>query len=215
MGALFQVTRLALILAALGLVGACANRDDAYDIARAFLQPNKQEFDARFQSASQRGAPMLKLALLEFDAASLLVLDSERDGVKTWITPDGGTISMRDGMLVAMKGFGAGLMASDVSQTRAVIRSGQNGTADRFHTFLTGDDTVVTRTYRCVVANQGSQEIMLRTGPLNARLMSEDCRSLDQSYQNLYWINPSNNRIVQTSEWSGEFIGTIATQVVP
>lgn len=215
MGAVFPVRRAGWITAALAVLAGCSNTDDTYDIARALLLPDQQEFDERYQSAARRGTEQLKLALLDFGAASIILLDSQRDGIKTWITPDGGTLSTRDGMVVAMNGFGAGLLATDVSQPLRMVRSGHYGASDRFHTFLTGDDKTVTRTYRCELSDQGGQEIALATGPLQARLVAEDCRSLDHGFQNLYWVNPSNNRIVQTSQWTGDFIGTIATQVVP
>lgn len=209
------MTRLTVILAAVFFATGCASTDDSFDVVRGTLLPNQQEFDQRFQFAAGQGARQLKLALLDFGEGSIILFDSSRDGIETWITADGGTIMTQDQMLVGMRGFGAGLMAADVIQPLSMVRSGGQGITERFHTYLNGNDETVTRTYRCQIALQGNQEIVIGTLPVNARLVSEDCRSLDQSFQNLYWVNPADNRIVQTSQWTGEFIGMIATQVVP
>ena len=207
--------RLYSILSAVLILTGCSTTDDSFDVVRSTLLPNQQDFDTRFQFAAGQGARQLKLALLEFDAGSIILFDSSRDGIDTWITADGGTVMTQDQMIVGMRGFGAGLMAADVEQPLAMLHAGRQGITERFQTFLTGNDEIVTRTYRCQIVDQGRQEIVIGTTPVNARLFSEDCSSLDQSFQNLYWLSPSNNRIVQTSQWTGEFIGMVATQVVP
>lgn len=204
-----------LPIAVVAFVAGCSSNDDIFDVTRAQLFPNQQAFDPRFQIAAGQGARQLKLALLEYGEGSIVLFDSARNGVETWITADGGTLETRDQMLVGMNGFGAGFMAADVTQSLAMVRSGGQGTVERFHTYLTGNDETETRTYVCQIADQGSQEIVIGTGPVNARLVSEECRSLDQAFQNLYWVAPGSNRIVQTSQWTGEFVGMVATQVVP
>ncbi len=207
-----------IVFSALLLLGlaACSNTDYNIDTARELFFPNKQEFVERYKRAAQRGAPQLKLALLEFEEGSLVVQDSTRDGVITWITPDGGTIKTREQIIVGMIGFGAGLLAADVDDTLAMIQTGNQGVADRFHTYLTGENKTVTRTYRCVIAPiPGAQQIVLGTSAVETQLISEDCRSLDQHFQNFYWVMPGNRRIVQTSQWTGEFVGVVGTQVIP
>ena len=207
--------RVCSMLSAVLILTGCSTTDDSFDVVRSTLLPNQQDFDTRFQLAAGQGARQLKLALLEFDAGSIILFDSSRDGIDTWITADGGTVMTQDQMIVGMRGFGAGLMAADVEQPLAMLHAGRQGITERFQTFLTGNDEIVTRTYRCQIVDQGRQEIVIGTTPVTTRLFSEDCRSLDQSFQNWYWLSPSNNRIVQTSQWTGEFIGMVATQVVP
>lgn len=202
-------------LLCLALLFACSNTDDTFEVAQSVLFPRQQAFDARFQVAAQNNARVLKLALLDFDEGYLILFDSRRDGINTWITADGGTISTKQGMLVAMNGFGAGLLAADIDQPLAMVKARQEGPSERFHTYLTGNDETVTRTYKCVIVNQGAQEIVVGNAPLSAQLLSEDCRSLDRSFQNLYWVSPNRSEILQTSQWTGKFVGTIATQVVP
>ncbi len=193
----------------------CSTNDDTFSVVRSTLLPNQQKFDARFLFAAGQGARQLKLALLEFEEGSIILSDSSREGVETWITADGGTVMTRDQMIVGLRGFGAGLMAADVNQSQAMVRAGKQGITERFHTYLNGNDETVTRTYRCQIAFRGTQEIVIGASPVKTNLISEDCTSLDQSFQNLYWVIPGNNRIVQTSQWTGEFIGMVATQVVP
>ncbi|MEX0285782.1 MAG: YjbF family lipoprotein [Paracoccaceae bacterium] len=201
-------------------LGACSNTGDTVFDIRKTLFPGDQEFVQRYQTAAQAQAPQLKLLLVEFDEASLISQDSVRDGIVTWITPDGGTLGTKDGFLVTTNGFGIGLLSSDVEEPRAMIASGVEGPSTRFHTYLNGNDRTTTRTYKCVIKNQGFQDIVLGNDPTQGQtvrtfIWSEDCQSLDQKFQNLYWVVPGSNRIVQTVQWTGEFVGEVATQVVP
>lgn len=215
MGAVFPVIRAAIITLALAVLAGCANDDDSFDVVRAALLPGQQEFDARFQAAARQNAPQLKLALLQFDAATLLVRESRRDGIDTWISADGATVLTQGGFIVALHGFGAGLLAAGVDQTRTMVTAGREGASERFATFLTGNDETVTRTFRCVIENRGQDNVQIGASTVSARLMAEDCLSLDNTFQNLYWVTPADNRIVQSSQWTGDFIGYVATQVVP
>ncbi len=61
-----------------------------------------------------------------------------------------------------------------------MILAGKNGFSDRFHSNLSGDDKVNTRTYRCLIATKESAVINLDIGRIPTRVMTEDCKSLDQ-----------------------------------
>ncbi len=158
--------------------------------------------------------PALQVAIIEQDLASTVLLEMRRDGVDTWLTPDGATLTTRDGFLLATRGFGQGLLASDITQPRAMVLAGQAGLSERFHTYLTGNDETVTRTYRCMIENRGARILQIGGDDVPVRLMAEDCRSLDQSFLNLYWVSTQTNRVLQTRQWAGEFLGVLTTRVV-
>lgn len=196
-------------------LAACSTTDDNLEVFRGIVLPNQQDFSARFQRAAAAQTPQMRIFLVEYDTGSLIHLDSSRQGVQTWVMPDGATLMTQDQFIVGTRGLGIGLLSADISEPLAMVKSGQQGVTDRFHTYLTGNDDTVTRTYRCQIVLQGTQDVVLTTGSVETYLYSEDCRSLDQEFQNLYWVIPASNRIVQTSQWTGEFVGAIATQVVP
>ncbi len=199
-----------------GLVTACTNYDETQsDIERAILPNSEPAFVDRFQSATQAGKPQLKIYIEKFDLGSLVVLDSERDGVKTWISTDGATFSMKDEFLVATGGFGIGLDYIDADETRALVRAGKEGPATRIQSRIDGNDKVTVTTYQCDIKNQGYADIVVGGKETRTFIYSEDCQSLKDSFQNLYWVIPEQkHRIVQTVQWTGDFVGNIATQVM-
>jgi len=207
----------ARLLMVLTLLGACTNASEDFGHMKAILAPDKVGFNPRFVALAEAGdaVPVLQVAFVEQDRASAVLLESTRDGIDTWLTPDGATLITQQGMLVGTRGFGIGMLASDVDQPLAMVLGGREGFSDRFHTFLNGNDQAKTRTYRCEVENRGAREVFVGEKPVQTRLMAEDCRSLDQSFLNLYWVSDAGNRIVQSRQWTGDFLGIVTTRVVP
>jgi len=221
MGAVFRMIRYARLLLVFlslpALLGACTNSSDDFKNMSHILAPGKTAFTPRFQALAEAGTsvPALQVALVEQDRAGTVLLESQRNGIDTWLTPDGATLIMRQGMLVGTRGFGAGMLASDVDQPLSMVLNGRQGYSDRFHTFLNGNDETNTRTYRCEIVNRGAREISVGDKPTQTRLMAEDCKSLDQSFLNLYWVSASGNRIVQSRQWAGDYLGIVTTRAVP
>lgn len=185
------------------LLGACSSSSDDFQLLRAALQ--RPATDPRFEALRSQPTAHLEVALLEQDRSGTLLLEGTRDGITTWLSAEGASLLTQAGMLVGTRGFGQGLMASDVAQSRALIAAGQPGTAERFHSYLTGDDQIVTRTYRCAISDRGA-----RTLNGNAtRLIAEDCLSLTDQFLNLYWIDPGTGQIRQARQWPGPALGVV------
>lgn len=170
--------------------------------------------DPRFDALAKAGAPALKIGFVDAKAPSPFRLEQRLNGVETWLGAGGASLTIERGMIRGTQGLGAGLLASEVSQPLALVLSRQVGSSDRFHTYLTGDNQAVTRTFRCVIENDGPREVDLELRMAQTTLMKESCRGLDQSFLNLYWVESRSGMIVQSRQWTGDFIGPISTQVV-
>ena len=106
----------------------------------------------------------------------------------------------------------AKLFAADVSEPKALILSGRRGYSDRLHSNLTGLDEISTRAYRCLVEPQGSATLALEIGTVPTRVVTEDCKSLDQSFRNTYWVSVKSGAIVQARQWAGDEVGYLMTK---
>ncbi|ARE40861.1 hypothetical protein RGUI_2720 [Rhodovulum sp. P5] len=197
-------------------LAACASNPEQARNVRALKQALARDaatdFDPRFVTLIEAQAPMLQVGIIERQLSGTVLLERRDGEVETWMTPDGANLILTGGMLTGTKGLGIGLLGADVSAPLALVRSGQAGVVDRFHTYLTGDDHAVTRSYKCIVENLGPKPVDLGDGPVSAVLMRETCRNLDQSFFNLYWV--AQGKIVQSRQWSGEFQGAISTRLV-
>jgi hypothetical protein len=49
-------------------------------------------------------------------------------------------------------------------------------------------------------------------GRVSTRVMTEDCKSVDQSFTNTYWVNVATGKVVQSRQWAGDEFGYIITQ---
>ncbi|WP_171052680.1 YjbF family lipoprotein [Ruegeria sediminis] len=206
--------RIAVAAALLTLLAACTKTNYEFDVVRSTLQPGKAPPDPRVQALIAANAPRLQIAFLESGLAGAMVLEGEREGVRTWLSVDGASLLTRQGLIVGERGFGGGMMASDVSQPLEALFDGREGQVLRFHSFLNGDDRIVTRSYKCHIEDRGTQEIPVRGQPVATRLMRETCRSADQEFLNVYWFSQADGQLVQSRQWLGDFLGVVTLREI-
>jgi hypothetical protein len=156
----------------------------------------------------------LQATLVDSGVQGGFLLESRRGTIESWLGNDGIGLTFDRGLLHGTRGLNAGLLASDVTDTAALVLSGRAGMADRIMTYLDGNDRAQIRAYRCEIKSQGPQALTLDNGPAPTRLMSEDCNSLDESFQNLYWVDTRSNLIVQSRQWTGAEYGQMDIRVI-
>lgn len=208
--------RLCTVLLTLLLL-SCGEAKDELDLLRGALQPDAPRFHPRASALASRRPipPRLEVGFPSRDLSGVMLLETERAGVQTWLTADGATITLRQGFLTSAKGFGSGLAASDVQQSAALVLAGRAGRAERFHSFLNGNDQIELHAYRCEVARLGAEEIFLRGVPVPVQRLEERCHGVAESFTNTYWIRQGTPAVVQSSQWTGGFLGNLFMKAVP
>ncbi|MFC5739247.1 YjbF family lipoprotein [Sinirhodobacter huangdaonensis] len=169
-----------------------------------------------FLAARQASAPSLAGAVESRPETIGIFLRQRRAnaaGVSTWISADGAQLLLQDGILVGTRGFGADVMASDVSESAALIHSLRSGTTTRVMTLLDGDDHAVSRALRCIIAPYGTDTVPLQDRAVATRTMTETCRNGDIQFSNYYWVVPGSGEILQSSQWAGELTQKISLRV--
>ncbi|MBO9448605.1 YjbF family lipoprotein [Ruegeria sp. R14_0] len=209
-----KILRTALL--ALVLV-SCGEAQDDVDLLRGTLFPNAPRFNPRAEALAARRPipPRLEVGFPSRDLAGVMLLETERAGVQTWLTADGATITLERGLLTSALGFGDGMMGSDVRQSAALILGSGAGRAERFHSFLNGDDEIDLRAYDCQITSLGPETVLLRGTPVATEKRQEDCFGVADRFTNVYWVRNSTGRIVQSSQWTGPFLGNMFIKVVP
>ncbi|WP_417713922.1 YjbF family lipoprotein [Pseudophaeobacter arcticus] len=207
-----------LILALCGaaLLLGCTNDNDSLRQLRQVVQPGKVVVsDPRVERLIETKAPRKQVSFERNDLAGVVALESRRDGIETWLSVDGATLIMQEGMVIGTRGFGGGLMASDVAQSLDAVLSGQGGYTLRFHSFLNGNDETVLRSYKCEVKSLGSNPATILGELVPARQMTETCRSLGQVFVNSYWVAEAGGGIIQSRQWLGDFLGSVTLRDIP
>lgn len=176
----------------------------------------REEFSPRYLSLIKSKAPVLQIGFPNARiGGGALLLESRANGFEYWLSPEGAQVVLQNGVLHGLRGFGEGLLASELSNPIKHIRNLRSGVSDRFHTYLDGNDQATTRTYRCVFEHRSAHVIKVHKKLLSAELMIERCKNTSQSFENLYWIDPKSRRIVLSRQWAGPVLGALSTRVVP
>nr|WP_317056598.1 YjbF family lipoprotein [Roseovarius sp. W115] len=183
-------------------------------LAQVTGQP--EEIAPRYATLIKSKAPALQIGFPDLGKGGGTLLLERREGAfEYWLSPEGAQVILQGGMLHGLHGFGEGLLASELTEPLALVRALHPGVSDRFQTFLDGGDRAVTRTYRCTIERIGPEDIALADRLVSTVLMVERCRSLDQSFENFYWVVPASGQIVLSRQWAGPFLGALSTRVVP
>jgi len=196
---------------AVALLTACSSRDDStLSDLRGLLQkpPSSERFVALFEEQS----PALEVVFLRTQSVSRLLLSHENQGVLTWLSIEGASLKTRNGFIVGSRGFIEGLQAARVDEVQRLVRAEAPGTANRFHTYLDGNNEITTRSYRCVITPGGMETLTLMGQTVSARRISEECRSLTDDFTNIYWVE--NGEILQTAQWIGPIAGSLLIRLV-
>jgi hypothetical protein len=106
----------------------------------------------------------------------------------TWVDSSGVSITFENGIVVATRGLVRDLMAADVSEVPAAIRSG-GGEARRRHEFLTNMDRISTELLQCRIVSQGPETIERLKTKRNTTRFEEKCSGEGLQFTNVYWIN--------------------------
>ncbi|MEP4037965.1 YjbF family lipoprotein [Pseudophaeobacter sp.] len=208
--------KLILALCAAVVLFGCTNDNDNLRQLRQVVQPGKVvASDPRVERLIETRAPRKQVSFERNELAGVVALESERDGIETWVSVDGATLIMQQGMVVGTRGFGGGLMASDITQSLGAVLSGQGGYTLRFHSFLNGNDETVTRSYKCEVKSLGPNPATILGELVPAHQVTETCRSLDQVFVNSYWVADAGRDIIQSRQWLGDFLGSVTLRDIP
>lgn len=207
---------------ALGVLSlsACAPGQSILDrgVAIALNEPASEprpagQFPPRFAAlVADTNVTALILTVESRSQTGRLLMESRINGVETWLSSDLTGLMLESGMLQGTRGLGSELIASELSEPMALILSGRSGYSDRLHSYLNGNVEIVTRTYRCLVEVERNAVIPLEIGNVPTRVMTEDCKSLDQSFRNTYWVSTNSGAIVQARQWAGDELGYLKTQ---
>ncbi len=155
------------------------------------------------ESLAQYQTPMQKGFLPSLNMTAYFVPYGQNGDVETWFSSDKKSVSFRQGVMVATRGFGPDLMQS-VAPGIGTIASG-SGSYDRVYFYLDGADQVVRREYRCELANLGPETVTVVDRQHSTRHVTETCSGKGPGFTNDYWfengtfLRKSNQLLV--SEW--------------
>ncbi|WP_373634874.1 YjbF family lipoprotein [Yoonia sp. SS1-5] len=144
--------------------------------------------------------PVLLVELPARDAAAVLTRIGTNRGVETFLTPDGISLSLANGLVVATRGLGFDLMSADVNDVARALRGG-GATGNRIHRHLDGENQLIATSFVCSYARRPDGQI------------AETCESPDRTFTNSYLTDSSGN--IRTSrQWISAETGYIVIEKI-
>jgi len=130
-------------------------------------------------------------------------------GVQTWSSVDKVTVSFRQGVLVATRGFGGDLMAADVPGAATLFRGSTGHT--RAHTLLDGTDQPIRTVYVCSVTKRDPQDVVIVGISYRTTHVVEACSNAGVSFQNEFWFDGAQG-VRKSRQWVGPDAGYLISE---
>lgn len=214
--------RLGLALMGALLLSACGN-DSEPTSNGALLKSLSSSGMAQLRGGADAAPPMTRARLAEV-LTPVMLMTIERTGVEalfaeietsrgveTWSSVDDITISLRNGVIVATRGFGADLMAASVPAVTLASGGGQGHM--RRHSTLSGTDQPVLTEFACQFSRDGVKAVDIVQISYQLTHIVETCTAGDLSFQNDFWIG-SDQKIRKSRQWISPEAGFITIEDV-
>ncbi|MFN3969784.1 MAG: YjbF family lipoprotein [Gemmobacter sp.] len=152
------------------------------------------------------GAPVELITIEATGATGLVEKVGQNRGVETWVSADDKTVSWRDGIILATRGFGPDLMAAE-APTAAQVAAG--GSWERVHVGLDGLDQTVRARYQCRAVRAGVARIVIVERAHDTIQMRESCVGMGTRFENEYWFDRGS--VLRASrQWINPTLGHLA-----
>lgn len=159
----------------------------------AIADPNSpavQAGIAAFRAGLEKdGQPIILASNGTLKYGNLLAPFGGSNGVVTWSSTSYQTISLRNGVMVATRGFGPDLMSSVLPSIGTIAAA--RGTTQRRYSYLDGGDQPQSLDYRCELAPAGTESIDVMAKRFETRKVTETCAGSVGRFRNEYWFDGS------------------------
>lgn len=199
---------------------ACGNSDnaeqarDAYGLFSTWIGhkgTQSQDPAAQRQMLEQVGRPILAVSVPKTRYASMMTPYGQNRNIETWASGTPETVSLRDGILVATRGFGSDIMSS-VAPDVARVRSG-SGSFNRTYYYLDGADQPKSLAFSCQFSANGPEDVVIVGLSYPSHRVTEVCANPTLSFQNSYWFDGSG-KLRQSDQYVSPQLGVMRLQRV-
>lgn len=207
-----------VFLMALSACGSATDTASNTEVLRAFAASATGRMKAPETVApitratlAQVVTPVMLVKIDKTGQEALIAEIQTNGGVSTWSSIDDITISFRNSVIVATRGFGADLMAAAVP---AISRSSGGGTGHtRVHTLLNGEDNTVRTRYACTLQNAGSKIVNIVQIAYETTHIIESCAADGLRFQNEYWFS-GDQKMRKSRQWISPEVGFLTIEDV-
>ena len=157
----------------------------------------------------EQSSDRLLLNVFESGAATAMVQISTNGSRVTWVSTEGASITIEEGVISATRGFGADLMGLQTPTVGAALQEPSNYI--RTHDLLNGLGQIERIDYQCVSSFSKEETLEISDKSYETSAYSEACQGENYSFENTYWLT-SDGTFVQSVQWISPELGHIGYQ---
>jgi len=167
------------------------------------------------QLAATESNTVVGVVLEDRSSQALLTPSGQRGNLVTWLSADRVSFTFTGGtMLVRTSGLGRDLQNAEFTQVLTAMASGQRGTAQREHVYLTRDFQQERQIFSCEVTPMGRAEIQIVGRNFSTLRFEETCKRGSDQFTNAYWLDGGTGLIVQSIQWIHPDTGRAHFQII-
>lgn len=157
----------------------------------------------------EQSADRLLLNVFERGSAATMVHIGTNGSRVTWVSAEGVSITLEDGVVLATRGLGGDLMGAAAPVKGSGFRNPSNYL--RTHDFLNGLGQIERREFNCETFFWKDETLRINEQSYQTRAFREVCEGTQNRFTNTYWLR-SNGVIQQTRQWISPEVGHIGYQ---
>lgn len=166
-------------------------------------QPEAAGFTSSDIAANPGGFVLMHVAFLGDPVLARRIADN--GGNETWLAQNGFSASYVDGILVATRGLGEDILASNATGIRAAIRAG-GGTGQRVRDRIDDLNQIQQDSFECTITAGENESINLGLRQVETQKYAEVCRGTRLQFENSYWVDDSGE-IVTSLQFVAQEVG--------
>lgn len=149
-----------------------------------------------------KATPMIDVQIPAREAAGAMAQVALRGAVSEWRSADGIGLTLRDGQIIATRGFGPDLLIADSQGAAPALRQGGGAFSRTMH-WLDGENHDRAEIFACTLSAQATQP------KPNARILSETCKGPQRTFTNTYTVSTTTGALIRSDQWVSPDLGHI------
>ena len=152
--------------------------------------------------------PIILLTSSDSKSQATLVALGNNKNKLTWVSSDGISVSFKDGILIATRGYSQDLMESEHGDLKNFFNLSSKN-REKTYRYLNGQNEYEELKFSCSISAKKNTTSKILDLNLKTTELTEICESENSSHTNLYYLLPNTKIVLKSKQWISESNGYI------
>ena len=178
----------------------------SFDIPGETISPSKTVYSKKWLSKFNQ--PIIGLSSPnQTEKATLVALGNQNDTL-TWVSADGISVSFKNGILIATRGYSQDLIESQHYKLDTLFTQNIKNFSKTFR-YLNGQNRYREFNFSCSFSAKVTTTSFLSDLKLKTTQFTEACKSGNMRHTNKYYLLPNTDIVLKSKQWISETNGYI------